>query len=166
MNIKRSIRQFFLPSLTPAFLFRVGFITLLAYLIFGHLLIPLRIQGYSMEPTYQNGAINFCWRLRYLFSPPKRGDVVVIRFAGHHVTLLKRVVALENEEVEFREGRLLVNGTPLEEPYVRSPYRWNLPPRKVEPQTVYVVGDNRSGSIENHFFGQVSLKRILGSPLW
>lgn len=166
MAVNKGTRQFFLPSLTPAFLIRAGCVALFAYLIFGHLLTPFRIKGHSMEPTYQNGEFNFCWRIRYLFSTPKRGDVVVIRFTGQRVTLLKRVVALEGEEVEFRDGRLFINGKEWNEPYIHTPYHWTLPPRRVEPNSVYVVGDNRSGLMQNHFFGQASLPRILGGPLW
>jgi len=166
MAVNKGTRQFFLPSLTPAFLIRAGCVALLAYLIFGHLLTPFRIKGHSMEPTYQNGGVNFCWRLRYLFSTPTRGDVVVIRFTGQRVTLLKRVVALEGEEVEFRDGRLFINGKEWNEPYIHTPYHWTLSPRQVEPNSVYVVGDNRSGLMQNHFFGQASLPRILGGPLW
>ena len=166
MAINKGIRQFFFPSLTPAFLIRAGCIAFVAYLVFGHLLAPFRIKGHSMEPTYQNGEFNFCWRFRYLFSKPKRGDVVVIRFTGQRITLLKRVVALEKEEVEFRNGRLLINGKELDEPYIHYPYNWSLSARQVEPNSVYVVGDNRSGPMQNHFFGQASLPRILGGPLW
>jgi hypothetical protein len=36
----------------------------------------------------------------------------------------------------------------------------------VESDSVYVVGDNRSVPMQNHFFGQASLPRILGGPLW
>jgi len=166
MAVNKGTRQFFLPSLTPAFLIRAGCVALFAYLIFGHLLTPFRIKGHSMEPTYQNGEFNFCWRIRYLFSTPKRGDVVVIRFTGQRVTLLKRVVALEGEEVEFRDGRLFINGKEWNEPYTHYLYNWTLSPRRVEPNSVYVVGDNRSGLMQNHFFGQASLPRILGGPLW
>lgn len=119
-----------------------------------------------MEPTYHNGGINFCCRLRYLFSGPNRHDVVVVRFAGSKVMLLKRVVALEGERVEFRDGKLLVNGKAIDEPYVRYPCNWNLSPRQVEEGHVYVIGDNRSTPIENHYFGQASVKRVVGGPLW
>lgn len=119
-----------------------------------------------MEPTYGSRGINFCWRLRYLFSKPKRHDVVVVRFAGTKVMLLKRVVGLEGERVEFRDGKLFVNGSLLEEPYVRHPCNWNLSPRIVDNNCVYVVGDNRSMPIENHYFGQASVGRIIGGPLW
>jgi signal peptidase I len=160
------IRQFFFPSLTPRFLIRVFFVALFASLFFGYVCIPIRIQGASMEPTYRNGGFNFCWKLHDLFSRTKRHDVVAVRFAGNRVMLLKRVVALEGEQVEFRDGRLFINGQALDEPYVVYPCNWNLPPRHVEKDSVYVIGDNRSMPIENHYFGQTSVKRLIGVPLW
>ena len=170
MDVNRAafnkIRRFFFPRITLPFLIRISIFGLLAYLLFSYLFLPLWIKGNSMEPTYPSRGINLCWRLRYLFSKPKRHDVVVIRFAGDKVTLLKRVVAVEGEEIEFRDGRLFVNGRLIEEPYVRYPSQWNLSPRKVDKDCVYVVGDNRSMPIENHYFGQVSMERIMGGPLW
>jgi len=119
-----------------------------------------------MEPTYHNGGFNFCWKLRYLISKPGRFDVVTVRLAGDQVMLLKRVVALEGEEVEFREGVLFVNSEEVFEPYLRSSCHWNLPPRQVEKGCVYVVGDNRGMSMEQHLFGQTDIRRILGTPVW
>ena len=119
-----------------------------------------------MEPTYHNGSINFCWTLSPLFSKPRRHDVVTVHLAGHSVMLLKRIIALEGERIEFRDGKLLVDGNKIDEPYVRYPCDWNLPPRQVEQGSVYVVGDNRSMPIGDHYFGQASIKRIVGVPLW
>jgi signal peptidase I len=166
MTFKKSLRQFFFPSLTPRFLLRTLAVAFVSYGVFSQVLIPMRIHGISMEPTYRNGSFNFCWRGAYLFSKPRRHDVVTVRFAGNRVMLLKRVVALEGEQIEFRDGKLWIDGKVLEESYVRYPCDWNLPPRVVEKGSVYVVGDNRSMSIENHHFGQTSLKRIVGRPLW
>ena len=119
-----------------------------------------------MEPTYHNGSINFCWTLGTLLSKPQRHDVVAVRLAGQRVMLLKRVIALEGERIEFRHGKLLVDGNKIDEPYVRYPCDWNLPSRQVELGSVYVVGDNRSMPIGDHYFGQASIKRIVGVPLW
>ncbi len=166
MSPAQRIRHFFFPALTPKFLLRISLVALLAYLFFGHICIPIRIKGSSMEPAYRDGSVNFCWRLRYVFSEPQRGDVVAVRFAGTRVMLLKRVVALEEERVEFRDGRLFVNGKYIDEPYVRYSSNWNLPPRLVEKNSVYVVGDNRNMPLENHLFGQTSLNRVIGAPLW
>ncbi len=166
MPLRNALRQFFFPSLTHRFLIRVLLVALCAYLFFGQILTPLRIKGLSMEPTYHNGGVNFLWKWRYAFSKPKRHDVVALRFAGNRVMLLKRVVAVEAETVEFRDGRLRVDGKEIEEPYVRFPCKWNLPPRRVEKDCVYVIGDNRNMPIEDHLFGQAPIKRILGVPLW
>ena len=119
-----------------------------------------------MEPTYMNGDFNFCFRLRYIFSKPERQDVAAIRLAGGKVILLKRVVALEGDVVEFRNGALFVNRKKIDETYVRYPSGWNLSPRKVDKSHIYVVGDNRSVPIDVHQFGQTSIDRVIGAPLW
>jgi signal peptidase I len=160
------VRKFFFPSLKGKFLIRVSIVALSAYLFFGRICVPIRIQGFSMEPTYRNGGVNFCWRLGYTFAKPKRYDVVAVGLAGRNVMLLKRVIAVEGESVEFREGKLFVGGQGIDEPYVRYPCTWNLSPRRVDPGCVYVVGDNRNMPIENHYFGQTPIRRIMGVPLW
>jgi signal peptidase I len=160
------IRHFFFPSFTRKFAVRALVVAFVSYLVFAHLCIPFRIEGISMEPTYHDGGFNFCWKLRYLFSSPQREDVVTVRFAGKGVMLLKRVVATEGEQVEFRSGRLFVNGTQMEESYLRFPCDWNLPVRTVHKRSVYVIGDNRSMPMDNHLFGNAQIERITGGPLW
>ena len=161
----RLIRGFFLPRLNRFFLVRVLALIVASMLLFTQVLIPLRIEGQSMEPTYTN-SFNLCWRGRYLFSSPRRGDVVVVRFAGKRVLLLKRIVALAGDMVAFENGNLLVNGQPVNEPYVRYRSHWNLDPRLVELGKVYVVGDNRGVPMARHHFGQVDRQRIVGGLLW
>ena len=165
MAVNKRVREFFFPSLTPKFLIRVSGVALSAYLLFGHVCTPLFIKGYSMEPNYRDGSINFCWKW-HTPSKPARHQVVAVRFAGTKVMLLKRVIAFEGERVEFRQGKLFVDEKEIDEPYVRYSCSWNLPPRQVEKSCVYVVGDNRSMPIENHVFGQTSVERIVGVPLW
>lgn len=90
----------------------------------------------------------------------------MVRFSGEKIMLLKRIIALEGEKVEFRNGALYINDKSIYEPYVKYPCDWNLAPRIVEKGKVYVVGDNRSMHIDLHDFGQVSISRIVGKPLW
>ena len=118
-----------------------------------------------MVPTYPDHGFNFCWRGRYWFSEPQRGDVVIVR---HHdrVYYLKRVVAVAGDTVEFRKGKLFVNDRELDEPYLRYYCSWELPKRTIEPGHCYVVGDNRSQPIIEHHFGRVSAKRIIGAPFF
>ena len=119
-----------------------------------------------MEPNYHNHTLNFCWTPTYHFRKPEKGDVVALRYEGDRVMLLKRIVALENEVVEFRGGVLYVNGHSVSEPYVLlNQGKWNLPPRKVSRGCVYVIGDNRSMPIEQHKFGEIRKSRIQGTLL-
>lgn len=115
-----------------------------------------------MEPTYQDGTFGFCWRLSYFMSPPERFDVVAVRFSGTRVMLLKRVIALEGETIEFRKGQLYINDQHTAEPHVHNQSKWDLKPRTVAPGNVYVVGDNRAISMDRQQFGEVSLRRIAG----
>jgi signal peptidase I len=164
--VRTGLKQFFLPKLTKRYLFRVFFVALFFFLILKFVFLPIRIHGKSMEPTYRDGGFNLCFKLKYVFSKPKIKDVVAIRLAGERVLLLKRVVALQGDTVEFQDGVLIVNGKKIDEPYRVFYSDWNLAPRTVDKGNVYVVGDNRGVPIHVHQFGQTSAKRIIGGPLW
>ncbi|MDD5727557.1 MAG: signal peptidase I [Victivallales bacterium] len=164
-TVSETVARFYAPKLDMALGVRLLTLALAAYLVFGFVLIPEFIKGASMEPTYSRRGFNFCWRGRYLFSEPRRGDVVIVRFTPK-VSLLKRIVGLPGDTVSFRNGVLYLNGKPEKEPYVKYSCDWNLPPRTVEKDHVYVVGDNRSMPMRLHTFGAVSEKRIYGAPLW
>lgn len=160
-----SFKHFLFPD-TKKSLLRALLLIALAYAFFRWICLPVIISGGSMEPTYAAHGFNFCWRPAYLFSSPQKGDVVMLRMAGQEVMLLKRILAFPGETVEFRKGKLYVNGAPVDEPYVKSPCDWELSPRTVDEGKVYVIGDNRGMSIDGHKFGQTEIKRIAGKPLW
>jgi signal peptidase I len=128
-------------------------------------LLPIKIVGPSMLPTYQERGINLVNLLAYTSHEPRRGDVVAIRYAGRSVMLMKRVIGLPGETVAFHKGRAIINGEPLDEPYVKLPCDWELAPVKVEPGKIFVVGDNRSMPSELHAFGATERKRIVGKIL-
>ncbi|MPN44020.1 Signal peptidase IB [bioreactor metagenome] len=144
----------------------MGIVAAAAALFFSFVLMPCRINGGSMMPTYPEHGFTFCNKLRYLFSRPERGDVVIIRLKDR-TFFLKRIVGLPGDTVEFRNGDLYLNGKKQDEKeYIRYASDWNLAPRTVEPGHYYVVGDNRSQEIDQHMFGSVRADRIVGSPVW
>lgn len=131
-------------------------------LVFKGCVLPIRVQGGSMEPTYHNHSVNFLNRLAYWRHEPQRGDVVGIRFAGKSVMLLKRVVGRPGETIAFQRGHVVVNGTPLDEPYLKLVSDWERPPVTLGPDEYFVVGDNRSMPMQDHTFGIAKRERILG----
>ena len=164
-TVSGGVREFFFPRLTRSFFLRAAGVAVTAVVVFHWLLIPCVIDGASMVPTYPEHGFTFCWKGRYWFSSPRRGDVVIVRYAGR-IFYLKRIVALAGDTVEFRNGRLIVNDEVQREPYVRYICDWDLPKRTVEPGHCYVVGDNRSQPMREHRFGSVATQRIVGAPLF
>jgi signal peptidase I len=132
---------------------------------FKFVLLPIQVDGISMLPTYREKSINCLNLLAYVFHEPRRGDVVGIRLAGRHIMYMKRIVGLPGEMVGFHEGRLVVNGRIIPEPYVKYPCLWEREPEQVRPDEYYVVGDNRSMALIDHTEGRARRERIMGKML-
>lgn len=146
---------------------RAAVLTVVCLLLFGFVLLPVRVTGQSMEPTYRNGSVNIVNRLSYLWSEPRRGDVVAIEFTGRSVQLLKRIVGLPGERVAIREGWVTIDGKRLDEPYTEANPAWHSRSEMVlEPGEYFVVGDNRGMPMSQHEFGAVTRRRIVGKVLF
>ena len=162
--ITHGIRSFFLPEYNSKLLLRLVVLLVVLPVLF-LIFRPCFVAGESMAPAWNDGSFTFSYRFRYLFSPPERGNVVCISYFGRKM-LFKRVIALAGDTVEFKAGRLLVNGMIQREEYVKFPCNWNIAPVTIRDGFCYVVGDNRSMDHREHKFGEVSLKRIVGGPLF
>ncbi|HTL59566.1 MAG TPA: signal peptidase I [Candidatus Limnocylindrales bacterium] len=143
-------------------LMRTAIWALACIVIAKFILLPIKVQGISMAPTYKANQVNFINRLAYSFHPPRRGDVVAIKLAGTHVMYLKRIVGLPGETVAFTKGRLLINGEVLPEPYLAYGCNWEHEPELVGQDEYYVVGDNRSMDFFDHEQGRTTRERIVG----
>jgi signal peptidase I len=151
-------------------LIRIVVLVAVCFVVFNFILLPIRVDGISMLPTYRDGQINFVNRLAYRRHEPQRGDVVSIRLAdpevSHpHVLYMKRIVGLPGETVSFVGGQLLIDGKVLDEPYVKKFCDWNIDPKKLNADEYYIVGDNRSMSEKDHVKGGAERWRIVGKVL-
>ena len=147
-------------------LLRIAVIIGTALVVFGGILVPLRLSGISMLPTYHDGTFNFANRAAYWMGEPARGDVVAIRMAGPHAFYVKRIIGMPGERIEIVAGTVTVNDEVLLEPTVVRRAPWNLEPVTLAPGEFFVVGDNRSMKIENHDLGRVNRRRIVGKLLF
>jgi signal peptidase I len=137
-----------------------------ATLLFGCVLVPVRIQGISMEPTYHDGRYNLINRPAYLLHAPRRGDVVAVGTTGWHIMYCKRIVALPGETIAIHRGKVLIDGRPLDEPYVKAREPWEVAPVQLTSDEYFVIGDNRGMDQESHVFGRVERRKLLGPMLW
>ena len=152
-------------------LLRLAVLVVASVVVFKFVLLPIRVTGLSMEPSFHNRAVNFINRLAYMSEPPQRGDVVGIRMSTNmdgplQVMLLKRLVGLPGETIAFSGGQLLVNGEPQEEPYLKLRSNWNERGRRLGSNEYFFVGDNRSMPPEQHEHGVAYRSQIVGRVLF
>jgi signal peptidase I len=144
-------------------LVRMIVVVVVALVVFKVLLIPIRVTGYSMEPTYRDGRVNFLNRYAYRRHGPNRGDVVGVQVKDSHLVLLKRVLGLPGEHVAVLDGRVAIDGRILDEPYVKGVGQ--LQAREsalLGDHRYFIIGDNRGVSA----YGVVQLREIKGKVLF
>lgn len=146
-------------------LIRIVVLIVTCFVIFKYILLPIRIEGISMQPTYHDRQVNFVNRLAYLRHEPQRGDVVSVRLAGKSVMFMKRIIGLPGETVSFRHGHIFINGQLLDEPYLKFSCDWDGESIVCGPSQFYVVGDNRSMPFTFHTQGRADRDRIVGKVL-
>jgi len=122
---------------------------------------PVVIAGDSMAPNYRDGQPTYINKLAYLSHPPKRGDVVGVRMARNEY-LIKRIIGMPGDHIEFYRGTVIVNGRPLHEPYVERPLLWWLDPVQLGPDEYFYMGDNRTYSM----LGAVAKNDIVGKAVF
>ena len=126
------------------------------------------VEGESMLPTVQPGDRVLVDHLSYNVGSPQRGDVVVFHIllpgASGETNLIKRVIGLPGDTVEVRPDALLIDGRPVDEPYVQAlraaPYYYG--PATVPAGSYFVLGDNRIVSYDSHQWGFLPRQDLAG----
>jgi len=146
----------------------VGGALLVALVIRAFFLAAFYIPSESMVPTLEKGDRVLVNKLSYKLHDVHRGDVVVFERPPNEPDngikdLIKRVVALPGETIEVRECKVLINGAPLDESYVKQWSRTcTFAPKTVGENQVFMMGDNRDDSQDSRFFGPISQDLIVG----
>src|SRR5215470_16928686 len=82
------------------------------------------VLSISMQPNLVEGQRLLISRVSYMFNKPERGDIVVFEPNGYtpdEDRLIKRLIGLPGEKIEFRSQSVYINGTKLIEPYLNEP---------------------------------------------
>ncbi|MGM0522570.1 MAG: signal peptidase I [Bacillota bacterium] len=140
------------------------------YLIRTFVLMPISIDGDSMEPTLHNQDFLMMERLSYYMDEPERFDIVVFR-ATKQKDYIKRIIGLPGEAIEYRDNQLFINGIEKDEYFITDPNEYTNdftvgdiePGHDQIPEGYYLVlGDNRNNSTDSRTIGLVPKDRIMG----
>jgi signal peptidase I len=157
----------------------IGFALIIAFVVRGFVLQQYYISGPSMETTmFQNNRV-LVNKLSYRLHDVHRGDVVVFDrvttdgIEVQHDDLIKRVIGVAGDSVSIVDCVVFVNGQAIDEPYL-SAYDTNqinlddrcrvpnLEETVVEPQHLFVMGDNRPQSFDSRMFGTIEEDLVAG----
>jgi signal peptidase I len=155
----QSVKQFFVDLLETIILAVVLFFAINA------VSARVRVDGFSMVPTLQDGEYVLVNRLAFRNKLPERGDIIV--FVSPQVSdldLIKRVIGLPGDIIRISGGEVQVNGQVLNEPYIAAAPiyngEWNVP-----EGNLFVLGDNRNDSSDSHAWGLLPIDNVIGKAI-
>jgi signal peptidase I len=95
-----------------------------SFFIITFLYQPVKVEGTSMAPQLLDQDRLFINKFAYNFEKIERDDVVVFYYPRDtQKSYIKRVIGLPGDTVRIVDGRVLVNGTAIAEPYVPERYQ-------------------------------------------
>jgi len=157
-------------------------LAVLLFVVINIISARVRVDGFSMRPTLDDGEFVLISRMAYQFGSFQRGDIIVFRppmypdagffrrllglpnISDDYEDYIKRVVGLPGDKVRIERGIVRINGNLVNEPYIAAPPdysgEWTVPPRNL-----FVLGDNRNNSADSHAWGFLPEQNILGKAL-
>ena len=125
----------------------------------------VRVDGFSMVPTLQDGEYVLVNRLAYRTNISERGDIIVFQSPqAPDLDLIKRVIGLPGDTVKIFGGNVEINGQRLTEPYIAAAPiyngEWTVP-----DGNLFVLGDNRNDSSDSHAWGLLPIENVIGKAV-
>ena len=128
-------------------------------------------EGPSMEPTISPGDKLRVDKEYYKTNSFERGDIVVF-FTPSGEQYFKRVIGLPGESVKIQNDKLYINDQIQDEPYIQEEiknrhkvgdrYTLDFAEQKVPKHAIFVLGDNRSNSLDSRSFGTIKIEKVIG----
>ncbi len=178
--MRRTLREILQTALLALFLFSGLQATIQNYRVEGSSMVPtMRADQYLLVNKLVYYRLDKARLARYLpfvdaeleetayvFHPPQRGELIVFRFPKDPSRdFVKRIIAIPGDTVEIQQGRVYVNDSLLDEPYVPEPPRSTMKRKVMGPDQYFVLGDNRLHSNDSRDWGPVPLENIVGRVL-
>ena len=157
-------------------------LAVLLFLVINLISARVRVDGFSMRPTLDDGEFVLINRLAYQFGNYQRGDIIVFRppmypeagsirrllglpnISDDYEDYIKRVIGLPGDSVKIENGTVRINGSLIGEPYIAAAPgysgEWSVP-----AGNLFVLGDNRNNSADSHAWGFLPEKNVLGKAM-
>ncbi len=150
---KETVKKNYIKEFLPYFM-----IILVVVLIKTFVVSPIRVNGASMDPTLNDKDIMLLDEISYRFSDIERFDIVVVKEEDEY--LIKRVIGLPGETVEYKNDKLYIDGKYVKEDFKhKETFDFSTTLGKDE---YFIMGDNRTNSTDSRVFGPISRDKVMG----
>lgn len=137
---------------------------LLVIIIRTFIVTPIKVEQNSMYPTLKPNDIMILNKIGYKLNGVNRFDIVVIKYEDEY--LIKRVIGLPNEVIEYKNNKLYVNSSLIDEKFIKVETEdftlEDIGVTKIPNNKYLVLGDNRGKSIDSRVFGLIDKDMIQG----
>lgn len=131
---------------------------------------PRFIPSDSMLPTLEVGDRLVVEKISYRFRLPTTGEIIVfdppqqLQIQGYakDQAFIKRVIGTPGQIVQIQDGKVYLNGTPLQEDYIAEPPKYQMQAVRVPENQLFVMGDNRNNSNDSHVWGFLPKQNVIG----
>ena len=125
---------------------------------------PIKVNGTSMFPTLEDGDIMILNEIGYHINGLNRFDIAVATVDGER--LIKRVIGLPGETVEYKDNTLYINGEEVAENFIHGETKdftlSQINCEKIPEDYYFLVGDNRGNSKDSRIVGLIHKSKIMG----
>ena len=142
-------------------------IAIIVIIIFLYVVSLQQVIGPSMSPTLKDGDIAILNKIGHKFFDIKRNEVVSLDYADTKY-LIKRVIGLPGEKIEFKNNTLYINDESYKESFLGDDVITkdfsikDLGYDKIPKDMYLVLGDNRSNSMDSREIGLIKKSDIKG----
>lgn len=154
--------QFNLVAEIFSFIKIIAIAVLIAFIFTQFVIVNAQVPTGSMKNTIMEGDRLIGYRLSYLFSEPKRGDIVIFKFPDDETeNYVKRIIGIPGDVIQIKDGQVYINGELSVEDYLREPMTPTGSEQTyiVPEDSYFMMGDNRNSSADSRFWTNTYVKR-------
>ncbi len=132
----------------------------IALIVNNFIIVNIEVPTGSMNNTIMEGDRLIGFRLAYIFSAPKRGDIIIFKYPDDETqNFIKRVIGTPYDTVEIKNGVVYVNNSAIDEPYLKEEMTGSFGPYILGKDEYFVMGDNRNDSKDSRFWNNTYVHR-------
>lgn len=124
---------------------------------------PSIVSGASMEPSIHEKQVAITYNLAYKDSNPKYRDCVIAEY--NNIMIIKRVIGIPGDTLEFKDGEVYKNGELLEETYIQGKTYSKTEKITLNKNEYFLMGDNRKASLDSRELGPFKKIQIQGKVI-